>query len=109
MIRVLNANITLDVQLQIYLERTDLWSDRVTVDDLQTFQVDEEILLKHTYVILKGLEDKRIIKQKPKTHIQTAQEQRQQVTTWFSATAKSTVNPKIIQDKKQDKSKLRID
>ena len=109
MIRVLNANITLDVQLQIYLERTDLWSDRVTVDDLQTFQVDEEILLKHTYVILKGLEDKRIIKQKPKTHIQTAQEQKQQVTTWFSATAKSTVNPKIIQDKKQDKSKLRID
>ncbi len=50
MIRVLNANISLEVPLQLYLERTDLWSDRVNNTDLQTFQIDEDILLQHTYV-----------------------------------------------------------
>ena len=77
MIRVLNANITLDVQLQVYLERTDLWSDRVTVDDLEKFEVPDNILLKHAYVILRGLEQKLNNRRKPIIHIQTIQEQNQ--------------------------------
>ena len=59
MIRVLNANISLEVPLQVYLERTDLWTDRVNIEDLGTFEVDEDILLQHTYVILQGLEQKQ--------------------------------------------------
>ena len=59
MIRVLNANISLEVPLQVYLERTDLWTDRVNIEDLGTFEVDEDVLLQHTYVILQGLEQKQ--------------------------------------------------
>jgi hypothetical protein len=59
MILVLNGNVSLDVPLQLYLERTDLWSARVTDVDLATFQVDDDFLLQHTYVILKDLEKKQ--------------------------------------------------
>ncbi|CAF1094104.1 unnamed protein product [Rotaria sordida] len=59
MVRVLNANVALDVPLQLYLERTDLWSDRVSEIDLQTFEVDETIELQHTLVILCDLEAKQ--------------------------------------------------
>ncbi|CAF5147766.1 unnamed protein product, partial [Rotaria magnacalcarata] len=51
-VRILNANISLDVPLQIYLERTDLWNNGVNYDDLATFEVEDDILLQHTYVIL---------------------------------------------------------
>ncbi|CAF2743269.1 unnamed protein product, partial [Rotaria sp. Silwood2] len=52
MVRVLTANVSLDGPLELYLQRTDLWN--VPIDDaaLETFQVDNDILLKHTYVIL---------------------------------------------------------
>ncbi len=55
---VLNVNVTLDVPLQIYFQRRDLWSHRISDPDLSTFQGDDDILLQHTYVILKGLERK---------------------------------------------------
>jgi hypothetical protein len=113
MIRVLNANISLDVPLQLYLERTDLWSDRVNDADLATFQVDDDVLLQHTYVILRGLEKKQQNNNKPlqqqkRPEIQSAEEQRQKVQTWFDKTAKSTTAPKLIVDKKGDKSKIRV-
>ena len=60
MVRVLsNVNVSLDVPIQIYLERTDLWSGNITETDIRTFEVHDEILLQHTYVILKGLENER--------------------------------------------------
>jgi hypothetical protein len=113
MIRVLNANVSLDVPLQLYLERTDLWSDRVTNTDLETFQVDDDILLQHTYVILKGLETKqqtnnKLSQQQKIPEIQSAEGQRQKVQTWFDTTAKSTTAPKVITDKKGTKSKIRV-
>jgi hypothetical protein len=113
MIRVLNANVSLDVPLQIYLERTDLWSDRISDADLATFQVDDDILLQHTYVILRGLENKQQInhrssQQHKKLETQSVEGQRQKVQTWFDTTAKSITVPKVVADKKRDRSKLRV-
>ncbi|CAF4379575.1 unnamed protein product, partial [Rotaria magnacalcarata] len=60
MVRVLsNVNVSLDVPIQIYLERTDLWTGNITEGDIQTIDVNDEILLQHTYIILKGLENER--------------------------------------------------
>ena len=113
MIRVLNANIDLQVPLQLYLERTDLWSDRVTVNDLDTLQVDDDILLQHTYVILRGLENQsqnnnKASQEQNIPHIQSVDEQQQNVVTWFTTTARSTTAPKLIADKKGTKTKIRV-
>ncbi|CAF3343766.1 unnamed protein product [Rotaria socialis] len=60
MVRVLsNVSVSLDVPIQIYLERTDLWTGNITEGDIQTIDVNDEILLQHTYIILKGLENER--------------------------------------------------
>ncbi|CAF0809248.1 unnamed protein product [Rotaria sordida] len=60
MVRVLsNVNVSLDVPIQIYLERTDLWTGNIIESDIETFEVNNEILLQHTYIILKGLEYER--------------------------------------------------
>ncbi|CAF4724348.1 unnamed protein product, partial [Rotaria socialis] len=80
--RILNANISLDVPLQIYLERTDLWNNGINYDDLATFEVEDDILLQHTYVILTGLENKKKAanqSQQPeiKPNVQTVEGQRQ--------------------------------
>ncbi|CAF3570746.1 unnamed protein product, partial [Rotaria sordida] len=60
MVRVLsNVNVSLDVPIQIYLERTDLWTGNIIESDIETFEVNNEILLQHTYILLKGLEYER--------------------------------------------------
>ena len=75
MIRVLsNVNIDTEIPLQYYLERKDLWTGTVTDADINTFDLDDKILLNHTFVILKGLEKK----QKPSTtDIETDAEQQE--------------------------------
>ncbi|CAF2688734.1 unnamed protein product [Rotaria sp. Silwood2] len=52
---LLKTNLYLDIPLQLYLERTDLWSDHISLDDLTTFEIDDDIVLQHTYVILTDL------------------------------------------------------
>jgi len=84
--------------------------DRVINTDLETFPVDDDILLQHTYVILKGLETKqhtnnKLSQQQRIPEIQSAEGQRQKVQTWFDTTARSTTAPKVIADKK---SKIRV-
>ncbi|CAF1340047.1 unnamed protein product [Adineta steineri] len=113
MIRVLNANVSLETPLQLYLERTDLWNDRVSYIDLETFQVDDDILLQHTYIILRGLEKRqqnntKASQQQKMPGIQSIDDQRQKVQTWFDKTAKSITTPKVIADKKKDKTKIRV-
>jgi hypothetical protein len=109
MIRVLNANVSLEVPLQVYLERTDLWSDRVNDADLETFQVADDILLQHTYVILRGLEKKQKTPLQHKiSDIQSVDGQRQKVQTWFDTTAKTTTVSKVLADKKGVKPKIRV-
>ncbi|CAM2726708.1 unnamed protein product [Rotaria socialis] len=106
MIRVLNANISLDVPLQLYLERTDLWSDRVSDLDLETFQVDDDILLQHTYVILRGLEKKQETnnklpqqQQQKTSEIQSKEGEQENFQTWFGNTAKVATKPKVLKPK----------
>jgi hypothetical protein len=109
MIRVLNANVSLDVPLQIYLERTDLWSNPVTDLDLATFEVEENILLQHTYVILLGLEKRkqrfgnREQSQHGKQVIQSVEEQHLKAQTWFKETVKPTSAVKPITPKKDNR------
>ncbi len=112
MIRVLNANISLNVPLQLYLKRTDLWSGSVTDVDLATFEVDDTILLQHTYVILLGLEYKKQQisnkgqSQQGKRVPQSVEEQRQKAQTWYKKVAKPASGAKMIADKK-DNRKIR--
>ncbi|CAF3094613.1 unnamed protein product [Rotaria sp. Silwood2] len=99
MIRVLNTNVSLDVPLQLYLERTDLWSDLVSDDDLKTFEVDDDILLQHTYVILRGLEKKKLMnnkspQQQKVSEIQSTEGRQHKVPTWFNTTARPTTTQK---------------
>ena len=68
MMRLLNANVTLDIPLQSYLKRTDFWSASITENDLTTFTVEENILLKHTFIILTGLEKRIKHRRKKNNH-----------------------------------------
>jgi len=110
MIRVLNANVSLEVPLQVYLERTDLWSDRVNAEDLGTFEVDEDVLLQHTYVILQGLEQKQqpTTQRSQTTNLQSVEGQRQKTQTWFTTTATLATTPKVLTNKQGDKSRIRV-
>ena len=111
MIRVLNAAIvSLDVPLQLYLERTDLWSDGVTDAELTTFQVDDDILLQHTYVILRELEKQKESSNTSRSpqngsSIQDVEGQQRKAQAWFDATAKPTTTPKVVKSTTQ---KLRV-
>ncbi|CAF2895937.1 unnamed protein product [Rotaria sp. Silwood2] len=110
MIRILNANIELDERLQVYLERTYLWSDPITDADLATFQVDNDILLRHTYVILCALERKQYksnrapLPQKKATML-SIDEQQQEVQAQSTAIIRSRITPKVISDKNR---KIRV-
>ncbi|CAF4419783.1 unnamed protein product [Rotaria socialis] len=109
-VRILNANISLDVPLQIYLERTDLWSNGINYEDLSTFEVEDDILLQHTYVILTGLENKKKAanqSQQPgiEQNVQTVEGQRQIANTWYTQTAKATASTKDISGKKASEKK----
>ena len=87
-------------------------SDPVTHLDLATFEVDDNILLQHKYAMLLGLENRKQQtsnteqSQKANRAIQSVEEQRQKVQTWFKETAKPTNNAKTITAKK-DKQKFR--
>jgi len=56
MVRILPDSVDLNSPIEIYLKRTDLWNCQITEDDIETISIDESILLKHTMIILVGLE-----------------------------------------------------
>ncbi|CAF3970527.1 unnamed protein product, partial [Rotaria sp. Silwood1] len=56
-IRVITANIDLNVPMQIYIERTDLWNEDLT-QYLDLINITDNVLVRHTYVILEGIEAK---------------------------------------------------
>jgi hypothetical protein len=56
LIRVLSANADLTISLQFYLERINLWSNDITQEHLQSIEVEEKFLLRHTYLILCEIE-----------------------------------------------------
>jgi len=123
MVRVLsNVNVSLDVPMQIYLERTDLWTGNITETDIQTFEVNDEILLQHTYVILKGLEnerDKLLLNNNKQTDIepqslhnnvfQNSDTQLLKARTWHNdSTSNTNVMTRVIKSDKNTGKKMRV-
>ncbi|UJR36511.1 hypothetical protein I4U23_029232 [Adineta vaga] len=120
MVRVLsNVNVSLDVPIQIYLERTDLWTGNITEGDIQTFEVDDQILLQHTYVILKGLEnerDKVLLKnnselQSPSQNnvLQSSESQLLRARTWHNdSISNAGIITKVIKADKNPGKKIRV-
>jgi hypothetical protein len=109
MIRVLNSNVSLDVPLQLYLERTDFWSDPVTENDLTTFEVEANILLKHTFVILTGLEKRhQVASPQQRPQIQSIEEQQQMIQTWFEESSVPANNPRVVGGCRTNRGKLRV-
>lgn len=120
MVRVLsNVSVHLDVPLNLYLTRHDLWTSDITTNDIESIKINDEILLKHTYVILKGLEMRRerllssstqigTDQQKNKTNeLQTSQAQIHQAMTWHVTDNKGHNAPKVIGTGKGTGKKLR--
>jgi hypothetical protein len=58
MVRILQDYVDLNIPIEIYLKRTDLWNCQITEEDIETIQLDDTILLKHTFIILIGLENR---------------------------------------------------
>jgi hypothetical protein len=58
MVRIVPDYIDLTIPIEMYLKRTDLWSCQITEEDLETIQLDDSILLKHSFIILLGLENR---------------------------------------------------
>lgn len=54
----MNINLRLDIPLQQYASRCDFWTADVTVTDIGSFKINDHILIKHAFIILKGLEEK---------------------------------------------------
>mgnify|MGYP006983380357 FL=1 len=52
------VNINFDSSLHQYVKRNDMWKGNITVDNLRSIEIKENIQLKHAYIILKGLESK---------------------------------------------------
>jgi hypothetical protein len=58
MVRILQDYVDLNIPIEIYLKRIDLWNCQITEEDIETIQLDDTILLKHTFIILIGLENR---------------------------------------------------
>ncbi|CAF3395094.1 unnamed protein product [Rotaria sp. Silwood1] len=125
MVRVLsNINVSLDVPIQIYLERTDLWTGNIIESDIQTFEVNDEILLQHTYILLKGLEyerDKLLLKNiKPidieeqstlqkQNVLQNTDTQLLKVKTWHNdSISNASMMSRVIKSDKTTVKKMRV-
>jgi len=65
-IRIITANTDLSVELQAYLDRPDLWNENL-IEYLDLVDIGKNILLRHTYIILKGIETKLAITNKVNT------------------------------------------
>lgn len=116
LIRVLNANVALNVPLQYYLERIDLWSNDISESDLPSIEVDEAFLLQHTYIILCHLESREkaahgtdVAAAVPQVMLSVG-EQKIRARTWHTATnsepEKKTISNTPVPSKNQ--KKLRI-
>ena len=51
-------NIHFESSLYDYIKRTDMWKGNITTNDIKTIEIKDDLRLKHTFIILKGLENK---------------------------------------------------
>ncbi|CAF3661661.1 unnamed protein product [Rotaria socialis] len=54
-----NINLSFDVPLQQFAARSDFWTVDITANNIQSFKIADDILLRHVFIILKGLEEKK--------------------------------------------------
>ena len=59
LVRILLPKISINynISLQNYVKRHDMWKGNVSFDDIQTININRDILLRHSFLILKGLEN----------------------------------------------------
>ena len=120
MVRVLsNVSVHLDVPLNLYLTRHDLWTSDITTQDIESINISDDILLQHTYIILKGLEIERDRllssttqmgtdeRKNGQNELQTSQGQIHQAMTWRVTDNKGQNEPKVIGTGKGIGKKLR--
>ncbi|CAF1662632.1 unnamed protein product [Rotaria sp. Silwood1] len=55
----MNTNLSFDVPLQQFTARSDFWTVDVTANDIQSFKIANDILLRHAFIILKSLEERK--------------------------------------------------
>jgi hypothetical protein len=55
----LKMNINFDSSLEDYVKRTDMWKGNITKENIQTIEVEKNIRLKHTFIILESLKAKQ--------------------------------------------------
>ncbi|CAF1040574.1 unnamed protein product, partial [Didymodactylos carnosus] len=111
-VRILNANVPLDTPIQFYLERADLWSDTIDIVYLSTFEISDEILLQHTYVILSGLENMQKAAQQSSQESTKAaplsvKGQKEKTKTWFDQAKKGKPSTKELSNTRISKNALR--
>jgi hypothetical protein len=110
----LNINVSADVPLQLYLERADLWTGDITENDVESFGVSHEILLRHTFIILKGLEAEctpSIVdsnEEQTEKNIQNINAQTKQATTWNEARENDVGSIRVIKDEKKGQKAQKI-
>ncbi|CAF0807414.1 unnamed protein product [Didymodactylos carnosus] len=64
-IRILIPVVDLSIPIQMYLQRSDLWNENVKENDLDNIEIGLNIMLKHAYIIFKGLNENVNNGQKP--------------------------------------------
>ena len=57
-LRVLQAQVNVENRLLEYFTREDMWGPDVNIDEIQGVELDNAIMLKHSYIILRSLEDR---------------------------------------------------
>jgi hypothetical protein len=62
------VNINFELPLHDYVKRTDMWKGNITVDNIRTIEINDNIHLKHAFIILKGLEAKQVEKTSTEIH-----------------------------------------
>ncbi|CAF3271184.1 unnamed protein product [Rotaria sp. Silwood2] len=111
---LLNVNVSAEVPLQLYLERADLWTGDITENDIQSFSISHDILLRHTFVILNGLKAERrepIIdsnEEQIEKNIQNINAQTKQATTWNQTIENDAGSIRLIKDDKKSKKSQKI-
>ncbi|CAF1321963.1 unnamed protein product [Rotaria sordida] len=109
----MNTNLSFDVPLQQYVTRCDIWTVDVTTDDIKSFKISDDILLRHTFIILKGLEatqnDPQVKTQQNDVNRQ-ANIERPILTTprWLANNITNRSSPEVIGDNKKTNRKLRV-
>jgi hypothetical protein len=60
LLRVLmSTKLSFDVPLQNFAARSDFWTVDVTTNDIQSFKIADDIQLRHAFIILKSLEERK--------------------------------------------------